>query len=215
MREEFVDAEGNLALRVRFEGPADRLTLRSRLVAETLGEAFAPAPLPSGLYLEREAPSQEVDALSRRLVQEVGDEGLAFAHRANSWLFQNLSQIVREEGQPHAPAETLDIRTGACRDYATLLMDLGRAGGLHARFVSGYQDGDIDLKHRYLHAWVEFWIEGLGWTGFDPTLGLATADSHIPLAAAAHSRDTAPVTGSFWSFHASSELRCHLDLRAS
>jgi len=64
-----------------------------------------------------------------------------------------------------------------------------------ARFVSGYQEGDAQQESRNLHAWVEVYLSGAGWRGYDPTLGLVVSDRHIPLAASAISSYTAAVCG--------------------
>ena len=74
---------------------------------------------------------------------------------------------------------------GSCRDYAVLFMEVCRAMGIPARFVSGYQEGDTEQESRDLHAWAEVYLPGAGWRGYDPTLGLVVSDRHIPLAASA------------------------------
>ena len=40
-------------------------------------------------------------------------------------------------------------------------------------------------------------LPGGGWRGFDPSLGLAVADRHVAVAAAADPADAAPVVGTF------------------
>lgn len=98
--------------------------------------------------------------------------------------------------------QTLDNRTGSCRDSAWLLVQVLRRLGLAARFVSGYlvqlaSDEDTRQEDSFaLHAWAEVYLPGAGWIGLDPTSGLLTAEGHIPLACAPEASDAAPITGS-------------------
>lgn len=87
---------------------------------------------------------------------------------------------------------------GACRDYATLFVEACRYLGLAARFVSGYFHGSAtENGNASTHAWVEVYLPGTGWKGFDPTLGELTGSDHIPVAVARHPKIVPPVSGSF------------------
>ena len=96
--------------------------------------------------------------------------------------------------------ETLTLGTGSCRDFAGLFMEAARHFGLAARFVSGYLNtnalpGPFDFGAT--HAWVEVYIPGAGWKGFDPTLGLMIGQDHIPVAVGRFPDTVPPVAGSF------------------
>ncbi len=67
-------------------------------------------------------------------------------------------------------------KAGFCEHYASSFTFLMRAAGIPARVVTGYQGGYWNKSAHYLlvrqsdaHAWSEVWLEGRGWTRFDPT----------------------------------------------
>ena len=102
--------------------------------------------------------------------------------------------------------------TGVCSDYSDLFVAISRAKGIPARYVSGYtiQNGISDSGH----AWVEVYLPGAGWRGYDPTLGLVVGDRHIPLAASAIPSYAAAVEGTVTpikpGIHLTSELKTQI-----
>lgn len=101
------------------------------------------------------------------------------------WKFSRNRHEIRESGDPQTSAETFARRQGACRDLAVAYIECCRTVGIAARFVSGYKCGfDRPGEDAYMHAWVEIFLPGAGWRGYDPSIGLAVADGHIALVSA-------------------------------
>jgi len=211
---DFLDQDGNVATCAWFAGAVSELAVHSSFEVETLRENPFDYILPSThlfslplVYGERLASalapyltpgdSAEVKQFALDLASQNGWRTLDFLNALTRTLYERSTHIVRDEGPPLPPEETLSGCTGSCRDLAVLFSASCRYLGIPARFVSGYECWAGFVGHAYMHAWAEVYLEGGGWRGYDASRGLAVSTAHVAVAAAADSELAAPVTGTF------------------
>ncbi|MGI8427046.1 MAG: transglutaminase family protein [Actinomycetota bacterium] len=211
---EVTDLEGNDTTLVWFAGETTTLDISTSLKAETLrSNPFDYIVLDSaGLSLPMVYPEDDRGTLERYLrfcgdrcvadwagdiSRSVRGDAMLFLGALTSRITDSIVGEVRLEGDARGAAETLETHRGSCRDVAVLFMEACRHMGIASRFVSGYQQGDPDETEKHLHAWPEAYLQGVGWRGYDPTLGIAVADGHLAVAAGPTPRSAAPTQGSY------------------
>jgi transglutaminase-like putative cysteine protease len=104
-----------------------------------------------------------------------------------------------EHGTQH-PLDTLQTRSGTCRDYALFMIEALRRLGIAARFVSGYLSVHADRTHvggGSTHAWVQVYLPSAGWIEFDPTNGIVGTRDLIRVAVARDPRQAIPLHGTY------------------
>lgn len=114
------------------------------------------------------------------------------------YIYNTLIYNVREEPGVQTVKQTLSLGTGSCRDFALLFMEAVRCLGLATRFVSGYLYAPLMSEQiGSTHAWAEVYLPGVGWKGFDPTIGDIVGKDHIPVAVSRLADAIPPISGTF------------------
>src|SRR3984885_5593006 len=158
-------------------------------------------------------PYRSVDPagpLLRAFLQSLSGEKrgtVAFLVDLNRRVRDEIGYVTRLDPGVQTCEQTLEKRTGSCRDSAWLLVQILRHLGIAARFVSGYliqlaaDESALDgpsgpqTDSADLHAWAEAFLPGAGWIGFDPTSGLFAGEGHIPLVCTPNASQAAPIGG--------------------
>lgn len=163
-------------------------------------------------YLNQEQVTTTIHHFARQLAAEKNWITADFLMHLSTYIRANFMYEKREFGAANSAEKTLLSAKGTCRDFAVLMIATCKALGIAARFVSGYCFGS-ELQAHELHAWVEVFLPGGGWRGFDPTEGKAVDKNYVMLAASAQPELINPVTGSFRSnIAANSTLQANVQL---
>lgn len=118
--------------------------------------------------------------------------------KLNQLTYQSLKYVRRDQEGVQSPEMTLSCGTGSCRDSANLFMWAARYFGFASRFVSGYVHSPLVTPlFGATHAWVEVFIPGAGWKGFDPSTGNIVGAEHISTSVARLAESVPPISGNY------------------
>jgi len=107
----------------------------------------------------------------------------------------------------------LRLHSGACRDFAGLMIAAARSLGCAARFVTGYvYTPNAAPGSSSPHAWAEVYIPAVGWIELDAANGLVDDGDLIPVASAASGAELTPILGAFTGYGATSRLSVGVDV---
>jgi transglutaminase-like putative cysteine protease len=220
------DVFHNSVALVDFEEPAAELSFVSTLVMERYGLVRPDFPIApeaenypfmhsaddrSDLGRLRERHYQdrgEVEAWARQFILELPTNTFNLLARINASMRGSFAYNARDEEGTQSPVETLEKKSGTCRDYALLFIEAARSLGFGARFVTGYLydpaldvgggGGDAVQGAGATHAWAEVYLPGAGWVEFDPTNGSIAGENLIRVAVTRDPSQAAPIAGSFF-----------------
>ena len=144
--------------------------------------------------LQAEVWREAIDALPAGLTDVWTDTITIGEYIHRNYKYTPLSTTVNTRA-----FEVVKKKEGVCQDFAHLMLGLCRIHGIPARYVSGYflnqhkLPGEIEASH----AWIEVFIPGHGWKGYDPTHRRVADTRYIKIAAGRDYADIRPVGGTF------------------
>ena len=216
------DVFGNSVALVEFVEPAAELSIVSTLTIERYALARLDFPIAPeaesypfmhsaddrsdlGRLRERHYPDPQgiVEQWARQFILETPANTFNLLATMNAAIRGSFEYRAREEEGTQAPVETLEKKSGTCRDYALLFIEAARSLGFGARFVTGYLydpalDGGVAVQGAgATHAWAEIYLPGAGWVEFDPTNALIAGENLIRVAVTRDPAQAAPISGSY------------------
>jgi transglutaminase-like putative cysteine protease len=216
------DVFGNSVAIATFDERAETLTFSSTATVEhNPAEEYTPTPDDPAYFYPFLYSDDEFPDLVQFITPQYGDPDGALSAWARNFLddegptptFHILSDMTHgirkaftyrkrhEHGTQH-PLDTLQTRSGTCRDYALFMIEALRRLGIAARFVSGYLFIPGDRSHGYVgggstHAWVQVYLPSAGWIEFDPTNGIVGTKDLVRVAVARDPRQAIPLHGTY------------------
>lgn len=172
-------------------GPESRETLASAIRTPQLWLMLQPS------HFAQPRSRALRDFMSNRGIS-MGDDVLGSIRALRSALFEAFEFTPGSTAADSPIEHVLESGRGVCQDYVHVMISILRAWGVPARYVSGYLGPDGDpAPTNESHAWVECWLPGLGWCGFDPANDCDCDGRHVRAAVGRDYADVPPVRGVF------------------
>lgn len=228
------DANGNCICTFQPNGKADAMRVASELIIDRYPAPLVPQRIENPDTLTPIVYSREDRATLEPFIAPVTDDpeavllrwlrglashrdepALAFLLRINDLIHKQFEYQSRDEEGVQTPVETLQKRSGACRDLAWLMVEGLRRLGYAALFATGYiHSPNAAIRGAgATHAWCEVFLPDLGWLEFDPTNGLAESPDLIRVAATRTPAQALPVSGAIIGDPGKSRLHVSVDVR--
>ena len=135
---------------------------------------------PASVERYTDLPADTPDRLTRKTDAITADAETPYqtARAIERWLEANKAYSLDASHDRDADVATefvFEMDEGYCQYFATSMAAMLRTQDVPARYVTGYGPGERVGDGEYLvrgsdaHAWVEVYMEGVGWVPFDPT----------------------------------------------
>ncbi len=216
-----VDYFGNNSVRFLITWQHEKLTVTANSIIDVTEKNFADSQLhvpwetalSQSLYTvePNEVAEMRLSSAYVESLQQTREYAERFFTPGRPWLdaVLDLTRHIREEFayDPEATtistpiAEVFSKKRGVCQDFTHLMLSCLRSLKLPARYVSGYILNEPPPGVEKLigsdasHAWIETWLPGAGWVGFDPTNGKIANIEFIIVAWGRDFMDVTPLRG--------------------
>ncbi len=155
-------------------------------------------PFPPKLFLRETPLTQSSPELTEYALDVfAGKKPLDGLHALLEALRRDMAFDTKPTDVSTTAAQAFSARQGVCQDWSHIFIAAARKCGIPARYVGGYmfrEDGQTQQEAG--HAWVEAYVDPLGWVGFDPANGVSPTEAHIRVAVGLDYLGASPVRGS-------------------
>lgn len=147
----------------------------------------AETALPTGLSAYTQLPAQ-TKAWANAILRDVVDPGQPVSRQAEAignFVSQKAAYTLKPGTMPPTDTDFVrwfleDNKQGYCVHFASAGAVLLRAAGIPARYVTGYlftarENEPTEVTGNHAHAWVEYWLPGVGWAVLETTPAAAVS----------------------------------------
>ena len=192
---QYEDTYGNIVNTLVVDSHTSEINIVAKGEVET-GLAYSEAQehLPLTLYL-RETHLSQADEQIKAFAHGFGEiHTIEDLEELSKAILSRVPYSKGVTGVYTTASQAFESGNGVCQDHAHIFIACCRTLEIPARYVSGYlftERGDLLESH----AWVDAWLEGVGWKSIDVSNQCVANGEHVRLAVGLDYHDACPVSG--------------------
>ncbi|MGE3065889.1 MAG: transglutaminase domain-containing protein [Hyphomicrobiaceae bacterium] len=194
----FRDSFGNPAYLMTLSGPLPEIAIIASGTVDTEDRNGVVKGLaeisPPRVYLRQTDHTQPDDAI-HALASEARKPGsLDTLHALSALVRERMTYKIGTTDATTTAAGALRQGSGVCQDFSHIIIAAARSLGIPARYVTGYLVDSTQTAEAH-HAWMEGWVEDLGWIAFDAVNAVCPTERYVRLACGLDANLAAPIRG--------------------
>ena len=155
-------------------------------------------------------PGEKLIKLSKKIKKK--NDQIQFCHDLNTLVSEIINFKSGITNNQTTAEESLNLEKGVCQDYAHILMSLSKIFNIPSRYVNGYLMDDNNISNYSSHAWVEIYINDLGWVGVDPSHKRCIDENYVRVSCGYDFIDASPIKGVKLNYLGEEALNFKLDI---
>ena len=156
-------------------------------------------------------PCRKILLLSKKLGNKNTDE-ISMCHTMNNIVSKSIKYKSGSTSIYTSANDSLLQGSGVCQDFAHILISLARKNNFPARYVSGFLMEENGNAEQATHAWVEIFINDLGWIGFDPSHNKCIDEGYVRVCCGLDSLDSSMIKGVKTNFSGNENLKVDVSI---
>ncbi len=156
-------------------------------------------------------PCKNVKKISE-IAKKNNKNQIEFAHKLNLIVSKSIKYASGSTTTSTSSKDALRQKKGVCQDFAHILISAARFNQLPARYVNGFLFEETVSGENTTHAWVEIFINNLGWVAFDPSHKKCIDDKYIRISSGFDFEDASIIKGVKNNYNGDEFLDTNVDI---
>ena len=139
-------------------------------------------------------PCEKIEKISNE-AKKNNKNLIEFAHKLNLVVSNSINYVSGSTTISTSSKDALKQKKGVCQDFAHILISAARFNNLPARYINGFLLDEKNSSENTTHAWVEIFVNDLGWVAFDPSHKKCIDDKYIRISTGFDFEDASIIKG--------------------